>query len=143
MGIAGLIAVLIVAGAAAAVVLWDDDGGNFTTKSFIEAVNANGAGISLGDRLFSDRENKEVWAVRLGGRPDSGGEGGGGTGGSLSVFHETEAAARELRRCRSAGTLLCIRAENVILTLEEDARGASIQRLVGALARLGGGRPSE
>lgn len=138
----GAVAAVIAAGALAWLaisLLRGGDESNFTAQEFVRAANSNGARISLGGRLFAESEDKELWAVRLSGTSGADAEGGAGTGGSLAVFGGEEEAERDVDRCRATGSLLCIRAENVVLALEEEARGTGLRRLIAALARLGAG----
>jgi murein DD-endopeptidase MepM/ murein hydrolase activator NlpD len=101
----------------------------FTAEEFVSAVNAEGAGISLGEPLSSGDEGLELYALTLS-APTAGGSSAGADlhgGGSLRVTEGADDAEAEYERCEGAVTLACYQAANIVvafegLTAEERAR---------------------
>jgi hypothetical protein len=93
----------------------------FTADEFVEAVNAEGAEISLGDVITTNQEGIEVRAITLG-RTDvspTGAAGEPGASGAMLVLADDGAAREELSRCESAPAFTCFRAANVVLRFED------------------------
>jgi hypothetical protein len=86
----------------------------FEAAEFVEEANAHGAGMELGEPLSSTGAAGEVFAVEL---ASSATQVHGG--GSLIVVDDAEEAQAEFARCESAASLVCYRAANVVLRLEE------------------------
>lgn len=86
----------------------------FEAQEFIDEANAQGAGLELGEELSSSGTDTEVFSVALASSATqvSG-------GGSLAVAEDAEGGEAEFARCESAATLVCYRAANVVLRLEE------------------------
>jgi hypothetical protein len=111
----------------------------FSAPELIEQVNANGAGLELGESLETAREGAEVREVAFvePGEPrddeTAQHEHGGGT---LTITTDAEAGLAEYERCESAATLLCFRASNVVLVFEADLDPADRTRLEGALRAM-------
>lgn len=114
----------------------------FSAEEFVEEANENGAGLSLGEPLLAEGEDREVYALRLEGETESpGGEPAGGAaeghgGGSLRVASDAEAALAEYERCETAVTLLCFRAANIALILEGELPAEDRARIEGALRAM-------
>ena len=96
----------------------------FSAEEFVEEANANGAALELGAALESTRADAETFAVSLseGEREpaheqDDAGHAHGG--GSLTITADAEAGLAEYERCEAAPTLLCFRASNAVLLLED------------------------
>jgi hypothetical protein len=99
----------------------------FEPEEFVDAANAEGAGLVLGDSLTSITEDVEVFALSF--------EDGGG-GGSLIVTGDADSARGEFERCESAVTLTCYRAANVVLYFDaapDDERVANVDAAIRAL----------
>lgn len=101
----------------------------YDAEGFVEAANAEGAGLELGAPLTSTNSDHEVRSVELDsgeGEEDEGGVAGEGeaahlhSSGSITVTPGEEAARAEHARCESAVTLLCYRAGNVVLVLQDE-----------------------
>jgi hypothetical protein len=113
-------------------------------QSFVDAANEEGAGFELGPSLSTDQEGHEVYALEL--------EGSGGLaeevdeegqahlgGGSLTVTESEDDAILEYEECESAVTLLCYRAGNVAIVLEQEIRQEQRERVDAAITALGNG----
>jgi hypothetical protein len=87
---------------------------NFEASEFVEEANEHGAGMELGEPLSAGETGNEVYAVEL---ASSATQVHGG--GSLVVADDVEAGQAEFARCESAASLVCYRAANVVLRLEE------------------------
>lgn len=108
----------------------------FTAEEFVDEINDQGVELRLGEELFTDEEDKELYAVELdpvAELPDEAG-GDGHTGGSLSIYEGTDGADREIENCRAAADLLCYQADNVVVVLE--GGGIESQQLGVAIQRL-------
>jgi hypothetical protein len=102
----------------------------FTAREFVREADAAGARLKLERRLYTNQPSKRLYGVSVG---DHG-------GGSLAVLESPSAARQELARCRSAVTLVCYRASNVVLSLEgEESEPAERRRLAVALRRMARG----
>jgi hypothetical protein len=113
----------------------------FTGPEFADRIAEQGVAIHLGRRLHSSGDADQLFAVslsRLRGepppRPDA--EGGGGASGTLYVFGDDGGAEDQLQACRASGGLICFRAANVVVVLDEEAGGIQAQRLGVAIERL-------
>lgn len=97
----------------------------YDAEGFVEAANAEGAGLVLGAPLASTNPDHEVRSVEVGEGEEeqTGGDGEAAhlhSSGSITVTPGEEAARAEHQRCESAVTLLCYRAGNVVLVLQDD-----------------------
>jgi hypothetical protein len=111
----------------------------FEPDEFVDAANAEGAGLVLGDSLTSITEDVEVFAISFAeeNRPEPGGEHEHGGGGSLIVTADADSAREEFERCQSTVTLTCYRAANVVLYFDappEDEHVARVDAAIRALA---------
>lgn len=98
----------------------------FDAEGFVAAVNAGGAGLELGDELPNTQEGVEVREVKV---TRAG-------GGSIVVAADEEAGRAEHTRCEAAVTLLCYRAANVVLLLEDELAPPERMRLEAAFTAL-------
>ncbi len=120
-----------------------DGSRSLTASEFVDEVNDQGVTIRLGRQLQASGGTEQVFAIALPplpGEPASapGREGGRGGTGSLYVYSDTGAAEEELVACRASAGLLCFRASNVVVVLDEESGGIESQRLAVAIRRLGG-----
>lgn len=88
----------------------------YEAEEFVDEANAQGAGMELGEPLSSTDAGTEVFAIEL---ASSATQVHGG--GSLIVGEDVEEGQAEFARCESAASLICYRAANVVLRLEEIA----------------------
>ena len=112
--------------------VWAGCGGSdrtFDESEFVDALNEEGAEVSLGSSLSNDQDGVEVFEIRFedhatenaeapaaGEVPADDHEHGGG---SLAITEDDEAGVEEYQRCEGAVTLLCFRAGNAVLILED------------------------
>jgi hypothetical protein len=124
-------------GAAGAVCLAGCGGGkSFTADEFVEEVNAQGVKLELGEPLFTEGENKELYAVELEQVAALPGEDSehDHTAGSLSVYEDTDGADEEIASCQASADLLCFQASNIVVVLE--GGGIESQQLGKAIEKL-------
>lgn len=95
----------------------------FDAAEFVDALNERGAGLVLGDTLPNEQEGVEIYGVEI--------QGGGA--GSISVTEDAETGKAEYERCEAAPTLLCYRASNTVLLLEDDLSPESLAALESAV----------
>jgi hypothetical protein len=114
----------------------------FTAAEFTRQVNEQGVDIRIGRQLPNSGNADQLFAVRLPrlpgqppAPPDS--EGNGGASGTLYVYGDAGGAGNELDACRAAGGLLCYRASNIVVVLDEETGGLQARRLSVAIKRLG------
>jgi hypothetical protein len=115
---------------------------SLTASEFVDQVNEQGVSLELGRQLPAGSDADAVHAVtlpRLPGEPrpvpdrESSGHGPNGT---LYVYGDSGGAGEELDACRASGGLLCFRAANVVVVLDQQESGISAQRLSLAIQRL-------
>jgi hypothetical protein len=106
----------------------------FTASEFVDKMNAEGLSMELGGRLPAGSDAKEIFAVTLPPLPHEPGHGATGT---LYEYGDTGAAADRWAACRRSGGLLCYRAQNIVVVLENG--GLEAGRLTIALRRLASG----
>jgi hypothetical protein len=113
------------------------DDSSFTAEQFVAAVNQRGAALELGPELRSTRPDAHVYALELGTGEEN--ETGGPVteethaGGSIAVMKDDDAGYDEYRRCEQAVSLLCFRADNVVLYIEGEVDPAQLGELTNAL----------
>ena len=95
----------------------------------------------LGRQLPSGGNAEALHAVKLPPLPGEpvpapGSEGDGGAGGTLYVFGDPGGAEDQLDACRGSGGLLCFRAANIVVILDDEGSGLEAQRLAVAMKRL-------
>lgn len=118
-----------------------------SAQEFVERANESGAGLELAEQLSSGSATVEVWAVELAEEETAHPEdsdaapeddhGHGHGAGSLAVSESTEVAQAELARCENAVTLVCFRAGNVVLRLE-DPGPEEVDRMTAAVRAMEG-----
>ena len=113
----------------------DDDESLFTAEQFVNAVNQRGASLALGPELRSTREDAEVYALALTSSAESGEVEEHG-GGSLTVMPSADEGFAEWKRCDRAASLLCFRADNIVLILEGAASDTELAALTYALSAI-------
>jgi hypothetical protein len=101
---------------------------NFTADELIGELNDHGARLELGEPLFSARDGIEPFALRS---AES-------ASGSVTITPDRDAGLAEYERCRSAGALVCFRADNAALIFEELAPDERA-RLASALEAIASG----
>jgi len=99
----------------------------FDADGFVEALNAEGVEIELGGALVNDQEGVEVREVSFN-----------RVSGTLVVTASEETGTAEYERCETAVTLLCYRAQNVVLMFEDEIDPAKRTRLESAFRALAG-----
>jgi hypothetical protein len=112
-------------------------------ESFVDAANAEGAGMELGPSLSSSNPDYEIYAVELEGaeEPTEAREPGQAHlgGGSLTVTPSEDEAIGEYEECEAAVSLVCWRAGNVALVLENEIGSEERARVNEAISALGSG----
>ena len=112
-----------------------------SASDFIDRIKAEGVSIELGPRLAARGDADELYAVTLpplpgAPAPPPGSESAPGASGSLYVFGDTGAAEDQLKACEAAAGLLCYRAANIVVILDEESSRLEAQRLAVAVKRL-------
>ncbi len=109
----------------------------FDAQGVVDALNAKGAGLTLGDSLPDTSEGSEVRVVTF-----AGGSGTADTvelgAGALVVLADSDTARGEFSRCQSAGEFVCFRAANTVLRFSQ-ITSAEQSRLSAALEGIAGG----
>jgi hypothetical protein len=114
-----------------------DDERTFEADEFVEAVNAQGAALRLGEGLASEQEGIELFQVMFAEAGEhEGEEGHAHTGGTLAVTQDTETARAEFERCDAAVTLTCYRAANAVVYFEGEPTDPEIARVDAAIRNL-------
>ena len=118
-----------------------DGSQTLTASDFIDRINAEGVSIELGERVATSGGADELFAVELpplpgGPKPGPGSDAEPGANGSLYVFDDDGGAEDQLEACQGSGGLLCFRAENIVVILDEESSGLTAQRLAVAVRRL-------
>jgi hypothetical protein len=114
----------------------------FTAAEFVGKVEEQGVSLHLGRRLATQSGADQLYAItlpRLPGEPASstGEEGGRGPNGSVYVYDDANGAGEELSACRASQGLLCFRAANIVVVLDQDTGGIAARQLGVAIMRLG------
>ena len=109
-------------------------------QSFVDAANAEGAGLELGPSLSSSNPDFEIYAVELEGAsaPGEAREAGQAHlgGGSITVTPGEDEAIAEYEECETAVSLVCYRAGNVALIVEDEVGAEARTRLNDAISAL-------
>jgi hypothetical protein len=121
-------------------------GQTFTASEFVDRINAQGVSIQLGRQLTSGGDAEELYAVRLPPLPGEpapprGSEGSPGASGSLYVYGDDGGAEDQFDACHGSGGLVCFRASNVVVVLDEEASALGSRRLGVAIRRLATASP--
>jgi hypothetical protein len=108
----------------------------FDAEELVDALNEQGAELTLGDRIAENEAGDPVYAIKFtpGGDPNPQLESEGG-GGTLVVADDDGAANVEFDRCESAGDLTCFRAANTVMRFDEMA-ATDRARISGAVSAL-------
>ena len=111
----------------------------FEPDEFVDAANAEGADLILGDSLANITEDVEVFAVSFAAEEghESNPDGHAHSGGSMIVADDAQSATEEFQRCESTVTLTCYRAANVVLYFDlepSDEHVAKVDAAIRALA---------
>jgi hypothetical protein len=138
--------VLFTVAAAALLAGCGSDERSFSADEFVAEANRNGAHLELGVPLSTSDTGDELYALEVGssdepvkeqGLPEDHGElEHEHAGGSLRVSDSTEDAEAEYSRCEGAATLLCYRAANVVVILEEGAEPRDLRALETAIRAM-------
>jgi hypothetical protein len=113
----------------------------FTPEGFVEAINAEGAGVALGPTITTTPSGIEVHEVTLTaaltdvGSPVTDTSRSDNGSGSLLIAGDADAARDEFERCDSVEELTCFRAANAVLRFEE-MDGADQARIVTSLEAI-------
>jgi hypothetical protein len=135
-----LSAVAAIAVAAAILVSCGGGSRSLTASEFVDEVNGQGVSMRLGRQLQSG-DGEHIYAITLPPLPGTpapqpGHEGAGGATGSLYVYADTGPADERLEACRASAGLICFRASNVVVVLDEESGRLEVQRLAVAIERL-------
>jgi hypothetical protein len=138
--------VLVAVAAAAMLAGCGSDERSFSAEQFVAEANRNGARLELGVPLSTSDTGDELYALEVGhadepakqqGLPENGGElEHEHAGGSLRVSESAEDAEAEYNRCEAAATLLCYRAANVVVILEEGAEPGDLRAVESAIRAM-------
>ena len=96
-----------------------------TASGFVDQVNEQGVSLQLGRELETTGGAEQLYAVTL---P--------GASGSLYVYGDTGGASDQLDACRASAGLICFRAANVVVVLDEESSPLATQRLAVAIEGL-------
>lgn len=136
--LAALAAVAIAAGGCGG-----DGERSFDAEGFVEEANRNGAGLELGAPLTDVDSEDEIWALELRSQEEDEEEEADEhddeqehAGASLRVTDGVSAATAEHERCERAADLLCFRAANVVLLVEQGAPPQAVASLTAALSAM-------
>jgi hypothetical protein len=122
-----------------------DDETTFTGDELVAEVNANGAGVQLGEPLTTAQEDLELYALRLRGSGAAPGVAPGDPGsapvdvhggGTLTIAKDADAALTEYERCESAVSLICFRAANAVLAFEGAVPNQDLERIESAISAM-------
>lgn len=114
---------------------------HFTSEEFIEAINAEGAGVALGPATATTEDGIEIHEVTFTetstgvGSPAIDTPAGEHGSGSLLIVGDADAARAEFEDCDSVEELTCFRAANAVLRFE-DMDGADQARIVTSLEAI-------
>jgi hypothetical protein len=136
--------------AAVALLAGCGDERTFTASEFVEHINEQGVSLRLGRQLETTGGAEQLHAITLPPlpgepEPEHGHEGeeaqehgheGAGASGSLYVYADTGGASDQLEACRASAGLICFRAANVVVVLDEESGELAAQRLGVAIKGL-------
>ncbi len=106
----------------------------FSADDFVHEANGHGADLRLGEPLSASDPDTELYALSFSGSP-SAGTAAEGAGGSLRVTDGSAAAKQEFGRCQRA-SLICFRAANVVVNLQQEASPRDLARLSRAVRAM-------
>ena len=107
----------------------------FTAEELVAELNAHGAEVALGEPLAAEGA-VEIHSLELGDPAEDGDDHAHAGGGSLMIAEDDESALAEYQRCESAASLLCFRAANAVLLLEDSVQRDDLARLESAVRSL-------
>jgi hypothetical protein len=112
-----------------------------TASEFIDRINGEGVSIVLGQQLSSGGNADELYAVELPPapgqpKPPPDSEAESGASGSLYAFDDVGGAEDQLEGCQASAGLLCFRAANIVVVLDEHSSPLEARRLAVAIQRL-------
>jgi hypothetical protein len=138
--------VLVAVAAAALLAACGSDERSFSAEEFVAEANRNGAKLELGIPLSTSETGDDLYALEVGSAdehakeqelPREQGElGHEHAGGSLRVSDSVADAEAEYGRCEAAVTLLCYRAANVVVILEEGSEPRDLRALESAIRAM-------
>jgi hypothetical protein len=106
-----------------------------TKEEFVQSIREQGVEIELGRELLTTEAGKELHAIQLKPlSPNLPGDVEAHTGGSLAVHDDIDGAEAGFERCQASADLLCYRAANVVVVLEDG--GIEAQQLGVAMEKL-------
>jgi hypothetical protein len=108
----------------------------FDAQGFVDAANDEGAGLALGDSLFSGQKDTKVYAI---GFEDSAGPAPGGEehgSASLTISKDADAATAVYQQCESAGNFTCYRANNAALVFDEGSSHDDVAKVDAAIRAM-------
>ena len=114
----------------------------FEAGEFVEAANAEGAGLVLGEPLTSSQDELELFQVSFAeGEEEHAEEEHSPTehhhsSGTLALAADADAAEAEFRRCEGAVSLSCYRAANAVLYFEAAPDEPEVARVDAAIRDL-------
>jgi len=106
----------------------------FTAEELVAELNAHGAEVALGEPLAAEGA-VEIHSLELGDAAEDGDDHA-HAGGSLMIAEDDDSALAEYQRCESAASLLCFRAANAVLLLEDSVQRDDLARLESAVRSL-------
>lgn len=125
---------IIVLGAVSLMALGGCGERTFSAQEFISEANAQGASLALGEPLDTTRDGTEIYAVGI--APPGAGPAQASGAGSVTITEDSDAGLAEYERCESTGALLCYRASNVALLLEDEFSPAQLKKIEAAFRAL-------
>jgi hypothetical protein len=113
----------------------------FTASEFVQQVNEQGVTMRLGAQRPAGGGAERLYAVKLPPlpgepQPPPGSESGPGASGSLYVFGDPGGAEHQFEACQDATGLVCFRASNIVVVLDEESGQLEPRRLAIAIQRL-------
>ena len=113
----------------------------FTVEEFVDAINDEGAGVSLGTVIAKNPDGVDVYSITLAEATADVGAPAAETpdslhgSGTLLLVDSADAARDEFSRCEEAPALTCFRAANAVLRFE-DMDGADQARISTSLEAM-------
>lgn len=136
-----LAACLVAFAALASLVACGSGERTFTVKEFVDAINDEGAGVSLGTVIATNPDGVDVYSITLTeattdvGAPAIEAPDSLHGSGTLLLVDSADDARDEFSRCEEAPALTCFRAANAVLRFE-DMDGADQARIATSLEAL-------
>jgi hypothetical protein len=120
----------------------------FTAEEMVAEINGHGAGVRLGEQLTTSQENLDLYAIRLSAAaapPQAPGTDQRSppvdvhAAGSLTITESDDQGVAEYERCESAASLICFRAGNAVLILEDTVPNQDLARIEAAIRAIAEG----